>query len=102
MGLPPSPLERELAVRLDRLYDIDFEDVANGALHINTKLTKFSPAAYLGTLAAMFLLVCERLKVDPRRVLETTDRVLRRALDRQPVKVRAVRRWLREEIPDAA
>lgn len=88
-------------MRLDTLYDIDFKRVRDGLLDVNTKLTHFKSAEYMTTIAAMFLLLCERFSVDPRKALEVADRVLRRASDRNPVELRAVRRYLREEIKES-
>jgi hypothetical protein len=55
----------------------------------------------VAAVATLFLIICKRYRVDVRRVLETTDRIVRDAQETHPVEMRAMARYLREELPDA-
>lgn len=90
-------------MRHDRLYDVHW----NVTRHVlmawftamdNSKLRR--PVDVVMASATVFLLVCERFNLNPRRVLDTADRVIRRARDHQPQYVRGAEEYLRKEVPN--
>lgn len=64
-----------------------------------TKLTKTPNMVVMG-VAVLFLLVCERFKLEPREVLDTAARVLRRAREVEPQYPRGISEYLHKELPD--
>lgn len=87
-------------LRMDRLYDASFNKLRKGIYAWVHAQVRERPENTVAAAAAMFLLLCQRYKLSPRRVLDVSERVLRDASDRQPVELRAMRRLLREELPD--
>jgi hypothetical protein len=49
-----------------------------------------------------FLLTCRRFGLEPRRVLEISERTLRRAADVEPQYPRAISAYLEQEVRDGA
>lgn len=88
-------------MRIDRLYDVKWRDVKLAAMGWLNQVQYTAPADQVIALAVTFLLICERFKLEPRRVLEASERVLRRAIELEPHYPRAIKAYLREEIPDA-
>lgn len=90
-------------MRHDRLYDLRWREIRQVAFSWIDQLDRIAhkrPAQVVGGLAVVFLLVCERFKADPRRVLETAERILRRAQDTEPMYPGAIRDYLRSEMPN--
>lgn len=66
---------------------------------VSRVLQPSQPEKAVQALGIVFLLVCERFEVSPRKVLEVADRVLRDMTNNEDaVTVRAARRYLREEV----
>ena len=91
-------------MRHDRLYDVRWKFVKQAAFAYidmldRTKLSKTPNMVIMG-VAVLFLMVCERFKLEPRRVLDTADRVLRRARDVEPQFPRGIAEYLKKELPD--
>ena len=59
-----------------------------------------SPGDTVAASGIGFLLVCERFNVDPREVLNTCDRIVRRQDTINPEFPRAIRMFLKEEMND--
>jgi hypothetical protein len=53
-------------------------------------------------LGVTFLLTCRRFGLEPRRVLEISERTLRRAADVEPQYPRAISAYLEQEVRDGA
>ncbi|NRA09623.1 MAG: hypothetical protein HRU02_15820 [Myxococcales bacterium] len=91
-------------MRLQDIYDVRWSRVREQAFaYINlfgkAKDQGFAQERDLVTgVAVNFLLVCERFKLDPRRVLETADRITRRARDVSPQYVRGIEEYLAQEL----
>jgi hypothetical protein len=60
------------------------------------------PAAVPVGLGVTFLLVCRRFGLEPRRVLEISERTLRRAADVEPQYPRAISAYLESEVRDGS
>ena len=91
-------------MRLDRLYDVTWADLRLVAYNWIDRLDKQKirrPADIVAGLGVLFLLVCERYDLDPREALVVSDRILRRATEVTPMYPRAMRAYLRHEVPDA-
>ena len=87
----------------DRLYDIQWKAIREVSFSYIDRVDKLgvkSPQQVVGGIGVLFLLVCERFRLDPRRVLETSDRILRRARDVEPAVPRAIAGFLRNELVD--
>ncbi len=59
------------------------------------------PAQVVMASAIIFLLSCERFKLNPREVLDIADLVIRKSHDLDPRYVRGIREYLKEELRDA-
>jgi len=91
-------------MRYDRLYDVDWHILRHVTFSwIDTfgRIKKTRPADIVVAAAINLILICERFKLDPRRVMDTADRVVRRARDVAPQYPRAIEQFLREEFTDA-
>lgn len=88
-------------MKIDRMYNVDVEEVNHAAFRVLHHVQQLPTPALVTGVAWLFLSVCERYGLEPRRVLEVSERVRRDALDRRPVQARAIRRFLREELSDA-
>jgi len=87
-------------VNLDKLYDLTAVGIKTTALLMLTRAQKERPAQITAAIATLFLAVCRRYRIEPRRVLEVTDRIMRDAQEKHPVEMRAMARYLKEELPD--
>lgn len=58
------------------------------------------PAQVVMANAVIFLLTCERFKLNPREVLDIADTVIRKSFDIDPRYVRGIREYLKEELKD--
>lgn len=58
------------------------------------------PAQVVMASAILFLLQCERFKLNPREVLDIADLVIRKSYDLDPRYVRGIRQYLKEELKD--
>jgi hypothetical protein len=88
-------------LQLTKLYDLTAIGIKNTAMRMLGTVQKEQPEQVVAGIAALFLGICERYGVEPRRVLETTDRIIRDARDKHPVEMRAMARYMRKELPDA-
>lgn len=88
-------------MRLDRLYDLTAIGIKNTAMRMLMTVQREKPEQVVVAIAVLFIEICARYHADVRRVLETTDRILRDARDKHPVEMRAMARYLREELPSA-
>jgi hypothetical protein len=86
-------------LNLTKLYDLTAVGIKDVAMRMLGTVQRERPEAVVASMAVLLLAMCERYRVDVRRVLETTDRVLRDARERHPVEMRAMARYLREELP---
>tara|TARA_Y100000361_G_scaffold117303_1_gene108436 strand:+ start:373 stop:657 length:285 start_codon:yes stop_codon:yes gene_type:complete len=94
-------------MRFDRLYDVRWDLIRLVTFAWLTRLDQATgnkrpaPADVVMAAAINFILVVERFGVNPREVLTVADRVIRRADDVSPTYTRAIRGFLKEELPDA-
>ena len=88
-------------LNLTKLYDLTALGIKNASMRMLSTVQQERPEAVVAAIACLFIGICERYHVDVRRVLETTDRVMRDARERHPVEMRAMARYLREELPHA-
>jgi hypothetical protein len=86
---------------LTKMYNLTAIGIKDASVRMLGTVQKEKPEAVVAAFATLFISICERYHVDVRRVLETTDRILRDARDKHPVEMRAMARYLREELPDA-
>ena len=86
-------------LNIDKLYDLTAHGIRECSMRVLTHLQKEKPEAAVGAVAVLLLMICERYFVDVRRVLEVTDRIIRDAREKHPVEMRAMSRYLREELP---
>jgi hypothetical protein len=77
-------------------------DVKQTAFAWIDAVSKFRPETAVVGLGVTFLLTCERFGVSPRRVLEVSERQLRRAFDLEPQYPRAVQEYLAQEMRDGS
>jgi hypothetical protein len=82
------------------LYNTDPRDMKDVALKCCGVLQRTRASVVVGGVACFFLGICRRFKMDPRCVLDITDRVMRDATDKHPVEMRALATYLREELND--
>jgi hypothetical protein len=83
---------------LTRIYDITPLLVKNVAMKVCGVLQKERPEVFLAGFACMFVEVCRVMHVEPRAVLDASDRIMRAAEDRHPVELRALRRFITDDI----
>jgi hypothetical protein len=88
-------------LNLTKLYDLTALGTKDTTMKLLGTLQSERPEAVVAAVATLFLIICKRYRVDVRRVLETTDRIVRDAQETHPVEMRAMARYLREELPDA-
>ncbi len=86
---------------LDRLHRVTPHQLKTYALLSLNLLQRRRPQEIVAAIAAVFILLCRRYKVDPRGVLDTVDTMVRHASEEHPVEMRALKRYLREDLPDA-
>ena len=91
------------SMRHERLYDVRWALVKKASFAYLDMLDKaklrHSPQVVIG-VAVLFLLICERFGLNVRAVLDTADRVLRRARDVEPMYPRGIAEYLRKELGD--
>lgn len=85
---------------ITKLYDLTAIGIKNTAVRMLGTVQKERPEQVVAAIATLFLSVCKRYAVDPRQVLDVTYRIMRDAADKHPVEMRAMNRYLREELPD--
>jgi len=88
-------------LNIAKLYDVHTVGIKDVAMRIIMTLSKERPEAVVAGLATLFILICKRYGVEVRAVLDVTDRVLRDAADTHPVEIRALKRYLKQELNDA-
>ena len=70
---------------IHRIYGTDFRRAKHAAIRVMDKLqTKNKPEEIVSALGILFLAVCARFDVSPRRVLEAAERIKRDARDHYP------------------
>lgn len=88
-------------LKIDKFYDLTAVGIKNVSVRMLTSAQQEKPEAIVAALATLLITVCRRYGVEVRRVLEVTERIVRDAQDKHPVEMRAMARYLREELPDA-
>ena len=87
-------------LNISKLYDLTALGIKNASVRIVGSLQKEQPEQVVAAIATVFLAVCKRYRLDVRQVLDVTYRIIRDAQDKHPVEMRAMARYLREELPD--
>lgn len=87
-------------IDLQKLYTVRASSLRDTALRICGVLQKTRGEDVVVGAATFFLAVCKRYNLDVRRVLETTDRVMKDSTDKHPVEMRALSTYLRKELND--
>jgi len=90
-------------MRHDRLYDVKWALLRHASfawIDSMDRLKMRHPADVVMATAVCLILICQRFGLEPRRVMDTADRVLRRAKDVTPQYPRAIEHWLKEEFSD--
>jgi hypothetical protein len=86
-------------MRLDRLYDVRWSEVRHIAFAwLNALQDKHTPRDQVIATAINFLLICKRFGLEPRRVLEVADRVIRHARDTKSRYIEAIELYMRNEL----
>jgi hypothetical protein len=75
-------------------------DCVNAALRSVGVIRTDKSERVVMSAALTLIALCERYNLSVRIVLDAADRVLRDGMDQHPVKIRAFKRLLREELPD--
>lgn len=86
-------------MRVSRIGDVNVRAVSRTAFDVLHNIQRHPPNEQVAGIAWLFLLACKNYNLDPRRVLEYTDNILRRALDVEPDYPRAVIQYMRNEWP---
>lgn len=86
---------------LDRLMNVNVREVKAVVMRSVFRSTKETAVNMVAATAMLLILLCERHNIGVVEVLGAADRMLRKAADTMPVEVRALRRYVREELPDA-
>ena len=86
---------------ITKLYDLTAIGIKNTSVRMLGTVQKERPEQVVAAVATLFLAVCKRYRVDVRHVLDVTYRIIRDAQDKHPAEMRAMARYLREELPDA-
>jgi hypothetical protein len=86
-------------MRPDQLANVSYKRVQEAAMAVVSGLQTYDPATIVTGAAWVFLAICRRYDVDPRRALEVADRVQRHALNVAPQYPRAIEAYCREELP---
>jgi len=91
-------------MKLQDLYHLRWRYVQRACLSYLCGLDdlgyKPAPADLVGSVGIMFLLSCERFKLDPREVLNVCDRILKDATQNDPNAPRGLREYLKKELRD--
>ena len=90
-------------MRHDRLYDVRWDFLKLVTFQWISTLDKMkhkSAADVVTATAVTLLLVCRRFGLEPRRVMDTAERIVRRAEDVNPQYPRAISQYLAEEFTD--
>jgi len=87
-------------VDIQKLYHITPRAMKDVALKACGVLQKERPEVVVAGVACFFLAICKRYNLNVRSVLDTTDRVIRDAQDKNPVEMRALHTYLRRELND--
>jgi chorismate mutase len=88
-------------LRIDKLYDVTALGIKNVSVRMLTAAQKEKPEAIVSAIAVLLLMVCSRYRIEPRAVLDVTTRIIRDAQDNHPVEMRAMKRYIAKELPDA-
>jgi len=90
-------------MRHDRLYEVRWHFVKSVAFSWIDRLDKVkqkSAPDVVASTAIVLILICERFNLNPRAVMDTADRIVRRARDVNPQYPRAISQYLQEEFDD--
>jgi hypothetical protein len=87
-------------VDIQKLYNVTPRAMKDVALKCCGVLQRSQGETVVAGVACFFLAICKRYDMDVRRVLDVTDRVIRDAQDKDPVEMRALATYLREELND--
>jgi len=82
-------------MRLDHIYSVDLSQVRHSIAAWLGGADRRGPEAHVAAAAVALIAICERFKMKPRPVLEAAERIMR---DGNPVEVRALRMYLKEEL----
>ena len=85
---------------LDRLFNLSVADVKATVMRTVFRSKGEAAPTLVAATAMMLLLLCERHKIKVTEVLTAANNMLRVAQDKMPVEIRALRRYVREELPD--
>jgi hypothetical protein len=88
-------------LNISKLYDLKTIDLRDCSIRMMMSVQRQKPEQIVAATAVLLLLICRRYRIDVRRVLETTERVLRDAADKHPVEIRGLKTYMNEELPDA-
>ena len=91
-----------MAIDMEKLYRVKVKEMSKGLyrwIHAMTKKSGDHTGPLLISCACTLILLCRHYNADPRRVMDTTDRVLRNAQDIRPKEFRAMRAYMKGELP---
>ena len=93
--------DEKLGLRFDRLYDVTPDRLRKSALRMLHRMANRKPEDIVIGISTLFILICQRYRVEPRAVLEVAERILRDMGDKNPPVLRGMKRYLKEDLPDA-
>lgn len=85
---------------LDKLHEVTPLALKNYAMLALNLLQRRKPAEIVAAIGTVFILLCKRYRVDPRKVLDVNDKMIRVAQEEHSVEMRALARYLKEDLPD--
>lgn len=85
-------------IRLDHLYAVDLALVRKAVIGWLSKLQHANPAALVTGTGVVFLALCSRFNVSPRRALEVAERVWRDATEQRKPEASALNQYLQHEL----
>lgn len=83
---------------IQKIYAVDMRRVSKITFELLDRIQQKRAEEIVAAGAVFFLQLCRRYRIDPRRVLEAVERIVRDAEDRYPDHVRALRTYLDQEI----
>lgn len=93
-------------MQIQDLYDVSWRNIRQltfGTVDTFQKMMmrrEARPRDLVQGIAILLLIVCRHFKLEPRDVLETASRVLRRAKDIEPQYPRGIEAYLNAELPN--
>jgi hypothetical protein len=90
----------ERMIDMQKLYTVTPRAMKDVALKCCGVLQRTQGETVVAGVACFFLFICKRYDMDVRQVLDTTERVIRDSQDKDPVSLRALATYLREELND--